>query len=97
MRKLYYFFATFLFVLAIAFALWQISQSRTYQVFGEIVPRVETSEKVVALTFDDGPTPQQTSEILEILAEENVNLPSMQQDATTELEQILFAKKKVIG
>ena len=72
MRKLYYFFAALIFLLTIAFALWQISKSRTYQVFGEIVPRVETPQKVVALTFDDGPTPEQTREILKILAEENV-------------------------
>jgi len=32
------------------------SKSRTHQLFGTIVPRVETERKVVALTFDDGPT-----------------------------------------
>jgi peptidoglycan/xylan/chitin deacetylase (PgdA/CDA1 family) len=30
--------------------------SRTYQLFGNITNEVETTEKVVALTFDDGPT-----------------------------------------
>ena len=72
MRQLSYFFAALVFLLAITFALWQIGKSRTYQVFGEIIPRVETPQKVVALTFDDGPTPEQTSEILKVLAEENV-------------------------
>jgi len=72
MRQLSYFFAALVFLLAITFALWQIGKSRTYQVFGEIIPRVETTQKVVALTFDDGPTPEQTSEILKVLAEENV-------------------------
>ncbi len=54
-------------------ALWQVSKSRTFQFFGLIVPRVNTSEKVVALTFDDGPTPGATSEILKVLGEMNVS------------------------
>ncbi|MFN2390735.1 MAG: polysaccharide deacetylase family protein [Pyrinomonadaceae bacterium] len=52
--------------------LFQISKSRTFQFFGEIYPRVETQQKVVALTFDDGPTRKHTDEILGILREENV-------------------------
>lgn len=35
--------------------LWQLQKSRSYQLFGELVERVETSEKVIALTYDDGP------------------------------------------
>ncbi len=57
---------------AVVVALWQISRSRTFQFFGEIIPRVNTSEKVIALTFDDGPTVNGTDEILRILAEQNV-------------------------
>ncbi len=30
--------------------------SRTYQLFGNITNKVETTQKVIALTFDDGPT-----------------------------------------
>lgn len=37
--------------------------------FGDIVNRVDTTEKVVALTFDDGPMPGQTQTILKILQE----------------------------
>lgn len=44
--------------------LFQISRSRTFQVFGEIYPRIETDQKAVALTFDDGPTLRHTDEIL---------------------------------
>lgn len=51
------------------FGLWWLMNSRTYQVFGTIVPRVETEQKVVALTFDDGPQPGFTDEILTILDE----------------------------
>jgi len=45
--------------------------SRTFQFYGNIVPRVETNTKIVALTFDDGPT-KNTAAILEILAELDV-------------------------
>lgn len=30
--------------------------SRAYQLFGNITNKVETTQKVIALTFDDGPT-----------------------------------------
>ena len=53
-------------------ALWQISRSRTFQFFGELIPRINTSQKVVALTFDDGPTVDATDQILAILAEQNI-------------------------
>lgn len=59
-------------IFGIVAALFQISKSRTFQFFGEIYPRVETSQKIVALTFDDGPTRSHTDEILNILREENV-------------------------
>lgn len=55
-----------------AVALWQISRSRTFQFFGQLVPRVNTSQKVVALTFDDGPTPEATDQILSALEGEHV-------------------------
>lgn len=45
-------------------ALWVLSKSETYQVFGEIIPRVQTEEKLVALTFDDGPTQAALDELL---------------------------------
>ena len=53
-------------------ALWQISRSRTFQFFGELIPRINTSQKIVALTFDDGPTVDATDQILAILAEQNI-------------------------
>ena len=43
-------------------------RSNTVQLFGEIVSRVETTRPLVALTFDDGPTPDVLDEILEMLA-----------------------------
>lgn len=73
MKKKFIVFATFFVIfLAVCFALFQVSRSRTFQFFGEIYPRVETEKKIVALTFDDGPVKKQTDEILRILREENI-------------------------
>ncbi len=59
-------------VIAVIATAFQISKCRTFQFFGEIFPRVSTQQKVVALTFDDGPTPGVTEEVLSILNEEGV-------------------------
>ncbi|MFS8096644.1 polysaccharide deacetylase family protein [Lentzea alba] len=59
-------------VLAAAATLWNVSSSRTFQFFGELVDRVETTDKVVALTFDDGPDPAGTQEVLDTLNEEQI-------------------------
>jgi peptidoglycan/xylan/chitin deacetylase (PgdA/CDA1 family) len=37
-----------------------------FQVFGELVNHVDTKEKVVALTYDDGPNPPYTNQLLDI-------------------------------
>ena len=39
---------------------------------GRIVSKIETDEKIVALTFDDGPHPRTTAEILDVLKEYGV-------------------------
>jgi peptidoglycan-N-acetylglucosamine deacetylase len=52
---------------------WNIGKSRTFQVFGEIVAKAETEEKVVALTFDDGPwSDEYTSQVLGVLEDYDV-------------------------
>lgn len=51
---------------------WRLAGARTVQLFGTLVHRVETTRPVVALTFDDGPTPLGTDSILAILAEADV-------------------------
>jgi len=53
-------------------AVWRISSLTDFQLVGEIVDRVATSQKVVALTFDDGPEPNKTEQILQILAAEQI-------------------------
>jgi peptidoglycan/xylan/chitin deacetylase (PgdA/CDA1 family) len=51
---------------------WKLSNSCTVQLFGGIVPRVDTSEPLAALTFDDGPSPRFTEPVLTILREQDV-------------------------
>ncbi|MEX2570071.1 MAG: polysaccharide deacetylase family protein [Gemmatimonadota bacterium] len=60
---------TLLLALLLLIGTWRLARSRTLQLFGGIVPRVETSAPVVALTFDDGPTAALTDSIVAILDE----------------------------
>jgi len=53
-------------------ALWRISSLTDFQILGTLIHRVDTTQPLVALTFDDGPTPGKTEQILQILADENV-------------------------
>lgn len=46
--------------------------SRPYQVAGDLVQHVRVPEKVVALTFDDGPVPERVEPLLAVLREEDV-------------------------
>lgn len=50
-------------------AAWQASKSRSFQLIGHAVTRVDTPRKLVALTFDDGPTPEHTAEVLDTLGQ----------------------------
>ncbi|WP_194816240.1 polysaccharide deacetylase family protein [Nocardia sp. XZ_19_385] len=50
---------------------YYLMNSRTYQLAGRLVDRVDTSEKVVALTLDDGPTGK-TAEVLKVLADAGI-------------------------
>ncbi len=72
MRKFGVWIIAALVVLLSVFGLFQLSKARGYQLFGTIVPRVETSEPLVALTLDDGPTLRYTRDVLNLLDEKNV-------------------------
>jgi peptidoglycan/xylan/chitin deacetylase (PgdA/CDA1 family) len=54
-------------VLVLLLAVWKLSSSVQFQLFGELVHKVDTEQKLVALTFDDGPTPHYTTDILQLL------------------------------
>jgi peptidoglycan-N-acetylglucosamine deacetylase len=60
-----------LILIAVSYSLFQVSKSRSFQFFGGIIEKVETEEKVVALTFDDGPGIH-TDDILKVLQEEDL-------------------------
>jgi peptidoglycan-N-acetylglucosamine deacetylase len=51
---------------------WLLSRSLTFQVAGEIIDRVPASEKIVALTFDDGPSYTGVKRLLPILRDADV-------------------------
>jgi peptidoglycan/xylan/chitin deacetylase (PgdA/CDA1 family) len=55
-----------------AYGAWRIADSRDFQLFGELVHRVDTTDPVVAITFDDGPSPLATDSILAILEREGI-------------------------
>lgn len=57
--------------LAAGYGLLQLSKARTFQVFGDIVARVGTEQKVVALTFDDAPLAADAA-VLRLLAREGI-------------------------
>jgi peptidoglycan-N-acetylglucosamine deacetylase len=46
---------------------YAITKSRSFQVAGTLVRHIDTDRKVIALTFDDGPTPGYTEEVLRVL------------------------------
>ena len=49
---------------------YKLMNSRTHQLFGGLTEQVETNQKVVALTFDDGPT-KKVNQILPLLDKYN--------------------------
>lgn len=53
-------------ILAVA-GLRELASSRTMQLFGRLVARVDTPDSVVALTFDDGPVPEVVDSLLALL------------------------------
>jgi len=60
--------------LAIAgFVAYEMMEAPANQVFGKTVVAGPADEKVVALTFDDGPNPPYTDRILDVLARERVH------------------------
>lgn len=58
-------------LIAFVVGCYVVANSRTFQLAGALVNRVDTAEKVVALTFDDGPT-EHTPEVLDVLARSGV-------------------------
>jgi chitin deacetylase len=60
-----------LILFVVGYGLLKLSNSREFQFYGGLVTKADTKEKVVALTFDDGPT-KNTDLILKVLKESDV-------------------------
>lgn len=61
----------FVLIMLLIISIYYISRSRSFQFYGEIFTKVNTSKKYVALTFDDGPT-YKTDTIMKILKKNNI-------------------------
>lgn len=57
----------------VAFVGYELFEQPTNQIFGNTVTQGPSDERVVALTFDDGPNPPYTGRILDVLEQERVH------------------------
>jgi peptidoglycan-N-acetylglucosamine deacetylase len=69
-KKFFSITLSLLVIILLCIGTYKLMNSRTYQVLGRITDHVNTNEKVVALTFDDGPTTN-VEEILPLLEKYN--------------------------
>lgn len=67
MRKIVWAIALLVAALTVSLGTYALVNARTFQLAGDLVSRVDTDARVVALTFDDGPT-DHTPEVLEQLS-----------------------------
>jgi peptidoglycan/xylan/chitin deacetylase (PgdA/CDA1 family) len=56
-----------------AFSAYEITENPSSQLFGKTVVSGPSDERIVALTYDDGPNPPYTSQILDVLEDEHVH------------------------
>lgn len=67
MKKIFLTIAIVIFIIILLlFGTYKLMNARTFQIFGGLTNHVETNQKVVALTFDDGPT-KNVQQILPLL------------------------------
>jgi peptidoglycan/xylan/chitin deacetylase (PgdA/CDA1 family) len=59
-------------VAALSFGMYEMAESPGSQLFGKTVVSGPRNERVVALTYDDGPNPPYTDAILDVLRDEHV-------------------------
>jgi peptidoglycan-N-acetylglucosamine deacetylase len=58
-------------LVVIAVCLRSLARSRSHQVFGQLISRVDTRDSVVALTFDDGPVDSIADALIDTLKTHN--------------------------
>jgi peptidoglycan/xylan/chitin deacetylase (PgdA/CDA1 family) len=71
-RRTFVLAALVIVAVSLGYGTYRLIPSRTTQFAGQLVQRVETDERVVALTFDDGPTDADVDAVLEALAQRGV-------------------------
>ena len=72
-RKIAKFFGYIIFIFVfLSLAIYFLLKNDQFQLLGELIYRVDTDQNIVALTFDDGPKPERTTEILRILDQEGI-------------------------
>ncbi|MBB6446060.1 polysaccharide deacetylase family protein [Bacillus benzoevorans] len=69
-KKLLFIGLSILLAFLLLLGTYKLMNSRTFQLFGGLTEQVETTQKVVALTFDDGPT-KNVDQILPLLDKYN--------------------------
>ena len=74
--------------------LFQVTKLRTFQLFGALTYHAETEEKVIALTFDDGPT-KNVDQLLPLLDKYNVKATFFL--IGNEIEKHPDEAKKIVG
>jgi peptidoglycan/xylan/chitin deacetylase (PgdA/CDA1 family) len=57
----------------VGFVAYELFEQPTNQIFGRTLTEGPTNERVVALTYDDGPNPPYTARILDVLEQEHVH------------------------
>lgn len=72
---------------------YKLMNARTFQIFGGLTNQIETNEKVVAITFDDGPT-KNVEKILPLL--EKYNAKATFFVIGNELEQNMDLGKEIV-
>ena len=72
MKRRFKYFAIAGIIFIIPLGLWNLCNSRSFQLAGELITDVPLADSLIALTFDDGPSAKNTDEILSILDHYNV-------------------------
>ncbi|UGT64743.1 polysaccharide deacetylase family protein [Nocardia asteroides] len=87
-------------VVGLSFGFYRLVNARSFQLGGELVDRVDTTSKVVALTLDDGPS-ERAPDVLRVLAELGVPatfyLNGRDLDAHPELGRAVVAAGHEVG
>ncbi|MDX8342605.1 polysaccharide deacetylase family protein [Rossellomorea sp. YZS02] len=70
-KKLIFIGTVIVIIFLLLFGTFKLMNARTFQLFGGLTDKVETNHKVVALTFDDGPT-KNVDDIIALLKKYNI-------------------------